>query len=227
MLVARKKGSAVVEARCYNGKKARMYVTVEAAPNKYILSLPSSLNVGYMYSITDYFSTTPAFDPYAMIQSVSVNNQCAEIIDTGMGYLLVPLEKGSFTLTIKTINGKSVKKSLKAVEAALPELPAITSPLRTDAEFADFAGDWKIHCISSYGVFLSAEAFSLQNTSLNVSGSSAKFSFMGATSNLRAGEVDGVLILSETAGGMMFAGLHENGMLSLPFSEELTRWFSK
>jgi len=200
---------------------------VAAAPSKYKISLPDTVYVGCSYNLLDYYSCTPEAIPELIFGSAKLSSKRAEIIENELGVFLLPLEKGSFTLTIKSYNGKNSYKTVKAVEPdASLFAPEIVSSVRRDAQLADYSGLWKINCVSSMGVSFPPEMAALGSASLRVDAAEAGLWLMRTmiTGNCRV--ENGELLLSAEEDTLVFR-LHENGMLSMVLNEAATLWFAR
>jgi len=113
-IVAKRKGTAEIAVKTYNGKQANLRVTVKAAPGKYQITLPGKLEVGRTYNLLDYYASSPASDPHLTFGSASVNNDKARIVVNDDGVFLTVVKEGSFSLTVRSYNGKTVKKTFRA-----------------------------------------------------------------------------------------------------------------
>ena len=228
-IVAKKAGSAELHLETYNGRSASVDVQVIKKPTKFKLSLPSQLQLGYTYNLLDYFSSTPALDPALLIDSVKLSSDKAILLENETGIYLIAVEKGSFTLTVKTFSGKSVKAKLKVVEAQRPVAPEISSPELGDAVLTDFTGAWRLESINSMGVAFPPEAFQMGSWSLEIYGD-GEFLLMaegypgGGTYRME----NGALAFKLNEGGAQGrCALHENGMISLSFGDEIVYWFGR
>ena len=113
-IIAKGKGTSEITVQTYNGKQANLRVTVEAAPSKYQLTLPGKLKVGQTYNLLDYYVSSPASDPHLIFGSAAVNNDKAKIVVNDDGVYLTVVKEGSFSLTVKSYNGKTVKRTFRA-----------------------------------------------------------------------------------------------------------------
>lgn len=132
MLIAKKKGSAEITVETYNMKRAVLKVQVEPAPKKHVLDLPTPLRVGERYNLLDYFSSTPSYDPLLLIRSISLSSKRALLTEEADGWYLTPLETGSITITVKTLNGSLRVKAI-IVPGLDPDLPDTASPADASA----------------------------------------------------------------------------------------------
>ncbi len=226
-IVAKKKGSAEITVETYNGLRASLYVTVANAPKKYTIALPNELTVGYMYNLMDYYRTTPETNPYLTFGSAKVSNSRAVIVENELGVFLVPVKAGTFDLTVKSYNGKSVRKRLKAVETDLPIEPEIVSPVRVDAKIQDYYGDWAIKGVCSEGMTIPPEMLGLQGTAIHVAPVESAFRLGGVEFSVDARAVEGTLLLTDPEGSELACQLHENGMVSMRMAEDVVMWFER
>ena len=225
---AKKKGTAVIRAETYNGCGDSIRVTVGDAPRRCYLDLPGTLTVGYLYNISNYFRTSPQTDPWMTIDSVTISNDRAVVLENEIGLYLLPVEEGSFTVTVKSYNGKSVKKTVKAKLPDQDYAPEISSPARTDAQLADYLGNWSIYGVCNEGLTFPPEMFALQDSSVTVYEDWAEIALSGMHVGLMHRLDGGALLLLDEAGQEELpCQLHENGMLSMPLEEDAMLWFRR
>ncbi|MGN0184037.1 MAG: leucine-rich repeat protein [Aristaeellaceae bacterium] len=227
-IVAKKKGRAEIYVESYNGCGASLYVTVAAAPSKCYLDLPGTLNVGYLYNLPNHFRTSPETDPWLSFDSAKVSNDCAVILENAGSVYLMPVKAGSFSVTVKSYNGKSVKKTFKAVEKDPPIEPEIISPARTDAQRPDYLGSWELTGICTDGMTLPPEMFDLQGGAITVGDIKLEMLLDGQRMELDYRIKSGQLVMEDPyAKELLRCTLHENGMLSLPLEEDVTLWYRR
>ena len=227
-IVAKKKGKAEIYVESYNGCRDTIYVTVGTAPSKCYLDLPGTLNVGFLYNLLDNFRTSPQTDPWMSFASAVVSNKRAVILENEAGVFLMPLEEGSFTVTVKTYNGKSVRKSFKAVAFDQPIASVITSPVRTNVQLADYLGSWILSGVCSEGMTFPPEMFALQDSSLIVYDSWTEMVIFGGRVGTPHRLEGGALLLVDEAGeDQLRCTLHENGMLSRPLEGDMALWYRR
>ncbi|MDO5322527.1 MAG: leucine-rich repeat protein [Clostridia bacterium] len=227
-IVAKKKGRAEIYVESYNGCGASLYVTVAAAPSRCYLDLPGTLNVGYLYNLPNHFRTSPETDPWLSFDSAKVSNDCAVILENAGSVYLMPVKAGSFSVTVKSYNGKSVKKTFKAVEKDLPIEPEIVSPVRTDAQRADYLGSWELTGVCTDGMTLPPEMLDLQGGAITVGDIKLEMLLDGQRMELDYRIKSGQLVMEDPyAKELLRCTLHENGMLSLPLEEDVTLWYRR
>ena len=225
---AKKKGTAVIRAETYNGCGDSIRVTVGDAPRRCYLDLPGTLTVGYLYNISNYFRTSPQTDPWMTIDSVTISNDRAVVLENEIGLYLLPVEEGSFTVTVKSYNGKSVKKTVKAKLPDQDYAPEISSPARTDAQLADYLASWSIYGVCNDGMTFPPEMFALQDSSVIVYEDWTEIVLSGMHVGVMHQLEDGALLLLDEEGEEgMRCQLHENGMLSLLLEVDATLWFRR
>ena len=108
-----KAGKTTITVKTHNGKKARLKLTVKAAPKKVSLDISeATLGVGETLQLnpktTEGSATTLTY--------TSKNKKVATVSDTG---LIKAVKKGTTTITVKAHNGKSA--SLKLTVKAAPK----------------------------------------------------------------------------------------------------------
>ena len=212
----------------YNGYGDTLYVTVGSAPSRCYLDLPGTLNVGYLYNLPNHFRTSPETDPWLSFDSAKVSNDCAVILENAGSVYLMPVKAGSFSVTVKSYNGKSVKKTFKAVEKDLPIEPEIVSPARTDAQRADYLGSWELTGVCTDGMTLPPEMFDLQGGAITVGDIKLEMLLDGQRMELDYRIKSGQLVMEDPyAKELLRCTLHENGMLSLPLEEDVTLWYRR
>ena len=227
-IVAKKKGRAEIYVETYNGYGDTLYVTVGSAPSRCYLDLPGTLNVGYLYNLPNHFRTSPETDPWLSFDSAKVSNDCAVILENAGSVYLMPVKAGSFSVTVKSYNGKSVKKTFKAVEKDLPIEPEIVSPARTDAQRADYLGSWELTGVCTDGMTLPPEMFDLQGGAITVGDIKLEMLLDGQRMELDYRIKSGQLVMEDPyAKELLRCTLHENGMLSLPLEEDVTLWYRR
>ena len=227
-IVAKKKGAAEIRVKSYNGCSDSIYVTVGSAPSACYLDLPGTLYVGYLYNLPNYFRTSPETNPWLTLDSATVSNDCAVILENETGLYLMPLEVGSFTVTVKSYNGRTVRKSFKAAESGQTIVPEISSPVRADAQLSEYSGSWKLTGVCTEGMTFPPEMFDLGNSSIIVHDDWTEVSFNGNQSYTYHRLDEGaLLLLDETGEEALRCRLHENGMLSLPLAEDVVLWYQR
>ena len=229
MLIAKKKGSTEITVETYNKKSAVLKVTVEPAPKKYVLDLPMPLHTGRLYKLLDYFSSTPSYDPMLLVKSISINNDRALLSKEADGWYLLPVEAGSITLTIKTLNS-SMRVKATIVPGADPGLPDISSPVDPSAVFSDYTGTWKLVCLGSIsdGQAISPEMMGVNPYIINVHQGTADIISDDNSLYGFPAYMDGHTLILDTIGNKIPAQLHQNGYLTLPQETEgVHLWFEK
>ena len=225
-VVAYRKGEAEIIVETYNGRRDNMPVTVVAAPSKFKLDLPDTLQLGNSYNLLNHFSSNPAMDPALLIDSVKLSNDRAMLLENELGIFLIPMETGNITLTLKTCTGRSLRVKLKIEDTQNPILPAIQSPMRMNASQKDFIGNWKLECVNSAGIAFSPEAIGIGEWEIGVTDLYWTPVIDGYAVSGTYHIEEGVLI-SYLQGSYFYSTMHENGMLRLLIADGVEMWFSR
>ena len=226
-LVAKRAGRAEITLETYNGRKTGLLVIVQAAPSKYTLKLPETLEVGKLYNILNYYGSDRDTRAEHLFKDAMLSNGKARMIRNSLGVYLLPLEEGDFALTVKSYNGKTVKQALTAVDAGVEFVPEISSKLRADGAYEDFEGRWKLRYVCAGGNAYPPESFALYSSLITVTQNYTTVNIGEWRESQKYFIEDGVLILLSNLGEYTPFFLHENGMLSLVWDEDVVMWFEK